>query len=291
MLLRAGPPYARRATSIVRGFLWRQHVIDAGQLTRRCVAGYLGDLAARGRGRKTIRNHQCAISAFCGFLEIEPNPCARINVGRTDERLPQWLDDDEIATVLAIARRRGIWPEVRLALATGLRMSELRRLQWPDIDLPRRCLAVRKSKSGRPRIVPLSRDAILALRVQRRRAGTFDHVFPARRTWPGGCCYRHRMRSSISFLRSLRPVQEAVPKFRALPGRSTGRGWHLLRHTFASRLAQAGVSLYKIAEWMGHSDVRTTQIYAHLQQGFDEDIEKAPPVEAAERRRSCAKHC
>ena len=47
---------------------------------------------------------------------------------------------------------------------------------------------------------------------------------------------------------------------------------HVLRHTFASHLAQRGVSLYKVARWLGHADVRTTQIYAHLAPG-DEDIE------------------
>lgn len=41
--------------------------------------------------------------------------------------------------------------------------------------------------------------------------------------------------------------------------------------------ARAGVSLYKLAQWLGHSDVRTTQIYAHLQAGYNGKIEKAAP--------------
>ena len=46
---------------------------------------------------------------------------------------------------------------------------------------------------------------------------------------------------------------------------------HVLRHTFGSQLAMAGVSIYKISQWMGHSHVETTKIYAHLQKQ-DEDI-------------------
>jgi hypothetical protein len=46
-----------------------------------------------------------------------------------------------------------------------------------------------------------------------------------------------------------------------------------LRHTFASQLAMAGVSLYKISKWLGHSDVKTSQIYARLQTQ-DEDINR-----------------
>jgi len=48
---------------------------------------------------------------------------------------------------------------------------------------------------------------------------------------------------------------------------------HVLRHTFASQLASAGVSLYKISQWLGRSNFSTTQIYAHLQAG-DAEIEK-----------------
>ena len=39
---------------------------------------------------------------------------------------------------------------------------------------------------------------------------------------------------------------------------------HSLRHTFASQLVMAGVSIYKVSRWLGHSDVKTTMIYAHL---------------------------
>ena len=84
--------------------------------------------------------------------------------------------------------------------------------------------------------------------------------------------------------RALKPIQDAVPKFKTMQKGSTGRGWHLFRHTFASRAAQAGVSLYKLAAWMGHRDVRTTQIYSHLQAGYEEAIELSAPAVGADAR-------
>jgi integrase len=48
---------------------------------------------------------------------------------------------------------------------------------------------------------------------------------------------------------------------------------HVLRHTFASIAAQAGVSLYKIGSWLGHTMAEVTEIYAHLAQ-YDKDIER-----------------
>ena len=126
--------------------------------------------------------------------------------------------------------------------------------------------------------MPLSRSARVALRFQRFRTGKFRQVFPARQTWRGGWRYVDRPRAANWWKRAIAPIQDAIPLFRSLPGCSTGRGWHLFRHTFASRAAQAGVSLYKLAQWLGHSDIRTTQRYAHLQVGFDEQIEAASPL-------------
>ena len=57
--------------------------------------------------------------------------------------------------------------------------------------------------------------------------------------------------------------------------RNTGLDWvtpHKLRHTFASRHAIAGTSIYKIKQWMGHSNIKTTEVYAHLSPD-DEDID------------------
>ena len=56
-----------------------------------------------------------------------------------------------------------------------------------------------------------------------------------------------------------------------------GKGYvgltHTLRHTFASHLVSNGVSLYKVSRWLGHKDLTTTQIYAHLAPG-DNDINR-----------------
>lgn len=53
-----------------------------------------------------------------------------------------------------------------------------------------------------------------------------------------------------------------------------GRKWHLLRHTFASRHLRADVRIPKIRDWLGHSSIKTTEMYAHYQPGYDPDIER-----------------
>ena len=288
--LRAKPKQASAALAIVRRLLWSGGICTPEDLDVAAVQRYLAGLQKAGRSKKTIWNHRSAVAGFCAWLVgrglLARNPAADVKLARPERQLPRYLDDAEIAEVLRIARARGFGPEACLALATGLRLGELIRLRWADVDLGRRCLAVRQSKSGRPRVVPLSAAALAALAEQADRSGGFAHVFPARRTWRGGWRYEDRPRASNWWRRALRPVQEAVPKFRALPGSSTGRGWHLFRHTFASRAAQGGpgrpaASIWKIAGWLGHSSVRTAEMYAHARDGYDEDIEAATPLGVA----------
>ena len=283
-ILGSSPASVRRAAAVVRRFIAAMGIRSAGGIDASAVAVYLGRLRAAGAAEKTICNHRSALSGFCACLVarglLARDPTRDVPVRRPAAAAPRWLDEAELATALSVADAAGVGPEVRLALATGLRLAELARLRWGDVDVARRQLLVRLAKGRRPRAVPLSAFALAALAVQRERTGGMEHVFPARRTWRGGWRWLDRPRSDRAWIDSLAPVRLAVKKFRDLPGKSTGRAWHLLRHTFASRAAQAGVSLYKLAAWLGHRDIRTTELYSHLCPGYDEDIERAsPPVE------------
>lgn len=279
--LTAAPKQAKARAAMTERFLWAEAIARPEQITAGAIESHLASRAAQ-VSTKTVANHLSAIRTFCNFLRrrglLANDPTQGIRLRPPDRQLPRYLEPAEVAEVLRIARERGIWGEVCLALSTGLRLSEMIRLRWDDIDWQRRCLVVRKSKTHRPRQVPLCRSAVVALRLQRRRAGAFDYIFPARQTWRCGWRYKNSARAANWWTRALGPIKAQVLKFNSLPGCSTGRGWHLLRHTFASRAAQAGVSLYKLAAWLGHSDVRTTQRYAHLQEGWDEQIEAASPL-------------
>lgn len=142
------------------------------------------------------------------------------------------------------------------ALHTGLRFGELIALTWGDINLNENILTVSKGisrgylcspKSNKMRYVPLNEEVVKVLN----RIGTSNNrdklIFPntvgkhqiqARcREWLHGLCKRVGLRKI---------------------------GWHTFRHTFASRLAENGVSMRTIQELLGHSDTNTTMRYAHL---------------------------
>lgn len=270
--LRASEPQARRNVNVIRRFVQAVRV-HVDRIRPRNVEDYLLDLLTAGRAIKTIRNHLGSISVFCEFCIardlMDVNPCAKVTLPRKRRCVPIFLNVDERIEALRIARETDRHCEVCLAMNTGLRMTELRNLMWIDVDLNARTLLVRESKSGRPRTVPLNTEALAALDEQGERSGHLPHVFPG-----GKSRDLPRPRGQDWWAKvAIVPLQAKIAKFQVLPKGSTGRGWHLLRHTFASRLAQKGVSLYKISKWLGHKSCDTTQIYAHLSPGYDADIE------------------
>lgn len=142
-------------------------------------------------------------------------------------------------------------PLVRLALHTGCRRGELLSLRWADVDLANRTLAVRAAyaKSQVARTIPLNDIAVDVLRAWRPADARDDaYVFPGS---DGG------------------PLDDVKTAFRALLRSAKIRGFrfHDLRHTFASRLVQAGVDLNAVRELLGHADLKMTLRYSHLAPG------------------------
>lgn len=283
--LGASAAQVRRTVGCIRRFSSSAAAAGTGwarQLTRAGISRHLATMLAGGASAKTVRNHHAAISTFCNFLAdagaLPGNPAAGLVLPRIPKRVPNFLDEDDLAEALRLAAGARIGNEVALAVNTGLRMSELQRLAWADVNLEARVLLVRVAKGGQPRQVPLNEAAIAALTNQARRTGRHAYVFPGGRVTRSGQAGRGTWdrggpRGRDWWLSALAPLQEAIPAFRLARKGSTGRGWHLLRHTFASRLAQAGVDLKIIGEWMGHRSVTTTEIYAHLQPCYDRRIE------------------
>jgi integrase len=136
---------------------------------------------------------------------------------------------------------------ILLLLLTGARRSEITQAKWENVDLRKRTLLVPRSKSGKPRRIILNDHALAVFRsIQRTRGNPF--VFPLPSTGrPPTSLFRqwHRIR-----------CKAGLPDLRL----------HDLRHSFASFLVNKGVSLYVVQGLLGHSQIRTTQRYAHLNQ-------------------------
>jgi integrase len=135
-----------------------------------------------------------------------------------------------------------------VGIYTGVRIhSEALTLRWADIDLRRGLLTVQSAyaKSGKTRTVPLNRPALAALRALRERTGDRDLVFARR----DGSPYRS-IRTAFQTACRRAGLRDVTP--------------HVLRHTFASRLATTGAHPRTIQELGGWSELAMVERYARL---------------------------
>ncbi len=178
---------------------------------------------------------------------LKDNPVSRVPKEKENNKRDRWLTEDEEKTLLGHCPK---WLSeiVIFALNTGLRQDELLSLEWPRVSLVRKTILIEKTKSGKPRTIPLNE---IVLNVLRKKAE--EKVIGVRGIVFGTSCGTKILPSNLrrAFYNALEKAGVEDLKF------------HDLRHTFATRLAQGGVDLYKIAKLLGHEDIRMTQRYAH----------------------------
>lgn len=141
-----------------------------------------------------------------------------------------------------------LFPAVLVAMNTGLRLTELLKLEWSNVDLQRAMVTVKAAtaKGVKVRHVPLNREALDSLTLWKGQASTgARYVFPN----PEGGHISSVKKSWTALRRAAKLVD-----FK----------WHDLRHHFASWLVMGGVDLNTVRELLGHSDIKMTLRYAHL---------------------------
>ena len=173
------------------------------------------------------------------------NPVSDIKLDRENNQRDKWLTVEQEARVLSTLSGR-YQDIVRLVINTGLRQDEALSLPQSQVDLFRKTIMV-KGKGNKIRTIPLNQIAfdILKERLKTRHINS-DLVFPS------------SMGTKIQKQRLLIAFKKAVKQAGIVDFT-----FHDLRHTFATRLAQAGVDLYAISKLLGHSEISTTQRYAH----------------------------
>ncbi len=165
-----------------------------------------------------------------------------------NNELQRFLSDDEINRLYAsVLRSRN--PQLQyiipMLILSGARKREVLDARWVDIDISRRIWRIPMSKSGRARHVPIS-DGLAEVLAQIPRADANPFIVPDPKS--------SRPFTSVQYYWHLARCEAGLPSVRI----------HDLRHSFASLLINAGRSLYEVQKILGHSQIRTTQRYAHL---------------------------
>jgi site-specific recombinase XerD len=201
---------------------------------------------------------------------------------RYERRLVSFLSRAEIDALLS-APDRSNWRGRRdhalllMAVQTGLRLSELTALRQQDVALGNGAHVRCEGKGRKERCTPLAKStvAVLAGWIREQGPAASQFLFPNAQ---GGRLSSDAVQYLVSkYAKAAEHTCPALKTKRATP--------HVLRHSAAMELLQAGVDRSIIALWLGHESVETTQIYLDADLALKEEaLKKAAPLEAAELR-------
>lgn len=181
---------------------------------------------------------------------IKANPCAGVPLLEVNNKKERYLSIEEAQRLYeAVCKSENTMLQyiVPMLILTGARKREVLDAKWQDFDFTRRIWRIPMSKSGKPRHVPLSDGAMAILSTMPRNLKT-DHVFANPQT--------DKPYVSIFVAWNTARKHAGLADVRL----------HDLRHSFASLLINSGRTLYEVQHILGHTQVKTTQRYAHLSQ-------------------------
>lgn len=176
----------------------------------------------------------------------ETNPCQKVKKLRMDNRRNRYLSPDEESRLLAGLNGRWtyLYPIIVLALNTGMRRGEILGLKWSCVDFQRSIMHVVNTKTEQDREVPINaavRQALLGLHG----LSECEYVFVN----PGTGEKRVDIKKGFAAICR----ESGISNFR----------FHDLRHTAATRMADAGIDAFTIAEILGHTTMQMTRRYTH----------------------------
>jgi integrase/recombinase XerD len=173
---------------------------------------------------------------------------------KVPHRKPDILALSEVERLLVAAETASLVPAVvaMTAYGAGLRVGEACRLRPEDIDSTRMLIHVRLGKGNKDRFVMLSERLLRILR------GYWVKTQPQ-----GGWLFPGRKRGEPISSAAINKALEAATKKAGIRKRVTA---HLLRHSFATHLHEAGTDIRTIQMLLGHASIRTTARYTHVSQ-------------------------
>jgi integron integrase len=255
------------------------------------INAFVSDLAVSGHVSASTQTQALSALLFLyrKVLGIPVGELEGLVRARNNRRIPVVLDIGEVRAVLEQLDGPE-WLMASLMYGSGLRLGECLRLRVLDIDFGRGEITVRDGKGGKDRHTMLPEALHEPLRAHLRRvkhlherdleAGwgrvvmpdalerkypnapaewEWQWVFPQQTRWVNDVTSeqgRHHMHPTI--------MQRAMRTAVRRAGIAKHAGCHTLRHSFATHLLEAGYDIRTIQELLGHKDVRTTMIYAHV---------------------------
>jgi site-specific recombinase XerD len=203
------------------------------------------------------KNLRAGFNKAISWNYITENPLSKVRLPKIPKSLPAFINSDELNLIVQDTKSRDLQDIFLTGFHSGMRLSEIINIKWSAINLSERTIIVQNNetfttKSKKERIIPINNTlaTVLNNRVpQVVNINLDEYVFCK---FPGVPYLKDYV--SKNFKKVIRKLEmnERIH-------------FHSLRHSAASNMVQAGVSIYVVKEILGHEDLSTTQIYSHLQ--------------------------
>lgn len=238
---------------------------DPQNITTSDIRIWLALLAKRGRGISTIRRSLQSLRAYFLFLKkthvIKLDPTAPVELPGRRQISPDFVPSAEMEELIDkipedsrthfVNRRDRLI--INLLYTTGMRQSELLNLCDEDVHMSSKKLHIHSAKGRRDRMIPIAPDMVEDIK---------EYIALRDKQYPDLPADHHmivHLGKDMSKSKLYTIIKEEL-------ARTSGnrRSPHTLRHTFATSMLNGGADLNTVKEFLGHSSLRSTQVYTHV---------------------------
>ena len=225
---------------------YKQH--ELLEINEDLIRKYLQKLIQDGKSNSYINQAVNSVKFYYEVVLGMPNRFYSIERPRSENKLPKVISKEEVLAIINATNNIKHKCIVSLLYSAGLRRSELLNLKITDIDSNRMLIRVENSKGNKDRMTLLSKRLLEDLRVY------FKEHKPKKWLIEGVSGARYAPSSVVKIIKS------ACKKARIARNVTP----HILRHSFATHLLEAGTDLRYIQTLLGHSSSTTTELYTHV---------------------------
>ena len=235
---------------------------QAAQITPGMIRSWMASLTLQKVQPRSINRKISSLKSFFRYCliqgQVTANPTKTIQVLKTKKRLPSYVEQDQMETLL----KETVFPDdfggrgdhliLSLLYHTGIRVSELVGLKSNQIDYSRSQLKV-LGKGNKERIIPLNGELLERIKAYTQEK---NNLYPEAN-------FPNLLLTPRQKPPSARQVYDIVKKYLSLVTTADKKSPHVLRHSFATHLTGNGAELNAVKELLGHSSLAATQVYTH----------------------------
>lgn len=233
-----------------------QIIDEINEISFQIIRTWIASLLEKGINPRSVNRKISTLKTYFKFLiregELVENPMMKVVAPKSKKRLPVFIEEDQIASLLNevqfekdfVGQRNKLI--IELFYVTGIRLSELINIKISDVDFNNQSIKV-LGKRNKERIIPLSSNVVNDLNIFIENNQKNKYLFT---NLEGEKLYNKLVYRLVNkYIGEISSVNKKSP--------------HILRHTFATHMLNNGADINAIKELLGHANLSATQVYTH----------------------------